>query len=62
MVPITYGGGQERQVRSGTIDTVGVLGFSVAAELVGQRLHAEGPGLVALRDAIIEGALGMGTA
>ena len=58
--PITYGGGQERQVRSGTIDTAGALGFSLAADLAVQRLPAEGPRLAALRDAILDGALGMG--
>ncbi|MGB8380042.1 MAG: cysteine desulfurase family protein [Dermatophilaceae bacterium] len=60
VVPTTYGGGQERQVRSGTIDTAGVLGFSLAAELAVQRLETEGPRLAALRDAIIEGALALG--
>ncbi|MGV1008294.1 MAG: cysteine desulfurase family protein [Dermatophilaceae bacterium] len=60
VVPITYGGGQERQIRSGTIDTAGVLGFAVAADLAVQRLLSEGPRLAALRDAVIGGALAMG--
>jgi cysteine desulfurase len=60
LVPLTYGGGQERQVRSGTIDTAGVLGLSVAAELAVSRVSSEGPRLAALRDAVIDGALAMG--
>jgi len=60
VVPITYGGGQERQVRSGTIDTVGVLGLSLAADVAVRRLEVEGARLVALRDALVEGAVGMG--
>ena len=57
---ITFGGGQERQIRSGTIDTVGVLGFSLAAAHAVDGLVAEGKRLVALRDALLEGAIGLG--
>jgi cysteine desulfurase len=31
--PLMHGGGQEREVRSGTIDTPGVIGLALAAEL-----------------------------
>ena len=31
-VPLLHGGGQERDVRSGTLDVAGIVGFAVAAE------------------------------
>ncbi len=59
VVPLTYGGGQERQVRSGTLDTAGVLGLSLAVEYAVGRLHDEADRLAQLRDAIIGGALAL---
>ncbi len=56
VVPLSHGGGQERQIRSGTLDTVGILGLSLAVEQAVATLMAEAPRLVALRDAIIVGA------
>lgn len=55
VIPLVHGGGQERQIRSGTLDTVGVLGLSLATELAVQRLAAEGERLCRLRDELIEG-------
>ncbi len=60
VVPTSHGGGQERQIRSGTIDTVGVLGLSLAAELAVAQLATEAPRLGALRDALLTGAMGLG--
>jgi cysteine desulfurase len=51
--PLLHGGGQERDVRSGTLDTPAVAGFAVAASLAVERqaeLHAR---LSALRDELV---------
>jgi cysteine desulfurase len=32
VTPILFGGGQERGIRSGTLDTAGIVGFAVAVE------------------------------
>jgi cysteine desulfurase len=60
VVPLVHGGGQERQVRSGTLDTVGVLGLSLAVETAVGQLTVEGPRLCRLRDDLIDGAMGLG--
>ena len=36
-VPLLHGGGQERDVRSGTLDTAGVVGLALAVELAVSR-------------------------
>jgi cysteine desulfurase len=52
-VPLLHGGGQERDVRSGTLDVPGVAGFAVAVEMAvkGQQEHAAH--LAALRDDLV---------
>ncbi len=56
-VPLMHGGGQERDVRSGTLDAPGILGFSLAAEMaVANRADRVGR-LAALRDRLIDGVL-----
>jgi cysteine desulfurase len=60
VVPLVYGGGQERQIRSGTLDTVGIIGLSLAVEASVGMLPVEGPRLCRLRDDLIEGAMGLG--
>ena len=53
--PVLHGGGQERDVRSGTLDTPGVVGFALAAELsVGRRAETAAR-LTALRTDLIAG-------
>ena len=43
--PVLHGGGQERDVRSGTLDTPGVVGFATATELaVERRRRSSRPG------------------
>ncbi|KGN32306.1 cysteine desulfarase [Knoellia sinensis KCTC 19936] len=60
LVPLVHGGGQERQVRSGTLDAAGIRAFAVAlVEAVGER-EAHAARLTALRDRLILGALGLG--
>jgi cysteine desulfurase len=53
-VPVLHGGGQERDVRSGTLDTAAIRGFAVAAELAvtGREEHAARIGQ--LRDTLVE--------
>ena len=69
-VPLLHGGGQERDVRSGTLDTPAVAGLALAAALAVERqpaLHARLTGLrddlvcrvqQAVPDAVLNGALG----
>jgi cysteine desulfurase len=60
LVPQTFGGGQERQVRSGTLDVPAIRAFAVAMEESVGSLDTETPRLVALRDRLITSALAMG--
>jgi cysteine desulfurase len=56
LVPLTHGGGQERQVRSGTLDVPAIRGFAVALRQTTANRKAEAERLVALRDKLIRGA------
>ena len=60
LVPLSHGGGQERQVRSGTLDVPAIRAFAVAVEESVRDLDAERGRLTGLRDQLIEGALGLG--
>jgi cysteine desulfurase len=53
--PLVHGGGQERGVRSGTLNVSGIVGFGVAAELAAKRVHEKGERLLALRTRLWEG-------
>ncbi len=55
LTPVQHGGGQERGVRSGTLDTAGIAAFAAAARDVTDNLAAESARIAALRDALIEG-------
>ncbi|MGO4453137.1 cysteine desulfurase family protein [Arthrobacter sp. RAF14] len=55
LVPVQHGGGQERDVRSGTLDTASIAGFAAAATACAETLQDEGARLSALRDRLIEG-------
>lgn len=52
---LLHGGGQERDIRSGTIDPPAIAGFAVACELAVQRQPELAARLVGLRDALVEG-------
>ncbi|MFC9972185.1 cysteine desulfurase family protein [Spirillospora sp. NPDC127200] len=52
-VPVLHGGGQERDVRSGTLDTPAIAGFATAARLSGERRAEEARRLTRLRDLLI---------
>jgi cysteine desulfurase len=56
-VPLLHGGGQERDVRSGTPDVAGAVGMAVAATLAVDGLDAHSSNLIALRDSLIDGVL-----
>ena len=51
--PLLHGGGQERDVRSGTVDTPSVAGLAVAAALAVQRQPAHHARLSRLRDDLV---------
>ncbi len=55
--PILFGGGQERGVRSGTLDVAGIVGFAVAIDDAVSHLAERQTNLTALRDALIAGVL-----
>ena len=52
-VPLLHGGGQERDVRSGTLDTPAVAGLAVAAQLAVERQPELYARLTALRDDLV---------
>ncbi|MBR7744579.1 cysteine desulfurase [Phycicoccus sp. BSK3Z-2] len=60
LVPQLHGGGQERQVRSGTLDAAGIHAFAVALEHTVEHRDVEAKRVLALRDRLVEGALGLG--
>lgn len=55
--PLLHGGGQQRQVRSGTQDVAGAVSFAVAARHAAATRDAEAVRLSALRDRLIDGIL-----
>ncbi|MEU4065297.1 cysteine desulfurase family protein [Streptomyces wedmorensis] len=52
-VPVLHGGGQERHVRSGTLDVPAVAAFAVAARLATERRAEFAREVGALRDALV---------
>ncbi|MFE0675948.1 cysteine desulfurase family protein [Streptomyces sp. NPDC058867] len=52
-VPVLHGGGQERQVRSGTLDVPAVASFAVAGRLAAERREWFAREIGALRDELI---------
>ncbi len=56
-VPLLHGGGQERDIRSGTPDVAGAVGMATAIRLAVDGLEANGARLRALRDRLVEGVL-----
>jgi cysteine sulfinate desulfinase/cysteine desulfurase-like protein len=53
-VPLLHGGGQERDVRSGTLDTPAIAGFAAAVQASAARRDAEARRLTELRDLLID--------
>jgi cysteine desulfurase len=56
-VPVLHGGGQERDIRSGTLDAPAIRAFAVAAEITASRRADEARRLAALRDDLIRRVL-----
>jgi cysteine desulfurase len=56
-VPVLHGGGQERDVRSGTLNTPAIVGFSVAAEIAVGDQPARAGRLRGLRDDLVRRVL-----
>ncbi|MEP6665025.1 MAG: cysteine desulfurase family protein [Nocardioidaceae bacterium] len=57
LVSLLHGGGQERDVRSGTIDAPAIVGFARATELAVKGQPERAPLLAGLRDDLIRGVL-----
>ena len=53
-VPVLHGGGQERHVRSGTLDVPAVASFAVAGRLATEEREWFGREIGALRDSLVE--------
>lgn len=53
--PQSYGGGQERGMRSGTLNVPGIVGLGAACELAGAVMADEAVRLAALRDRLLAG-------
>ncbi|MGA7054257.1 MAG: cysteine desulfurase family protein, partial [Mycobacterium sp.] len=56
-VPLAHGGGQERDIRSGTPDVAGAVGMAAAARIAVDGLDANSARLRVLRDRLVEGVL-----
>lgn len=57
LVPLAHGGGQERDVRSGTLDVPAIAGFAAAVELAVKHQPEHTARVAALRDELVEGVL-----
>jgi cysteine desulfurase len=56
-VPLSHGGGQERDIRSGTPDVAGAVGMATAMQLAVDGLETNSARLRRLRDRLIDGVL-----
>jgi cysteine desulfurase len=56
-MPLLHGGGQERDVRSGTLDVAAIVGLSVAAEVAAARREDRAERLAGLRDRLVAGVV-----
>jgi cysteine desulfurase len=58
--PVSFGGGQERGLRPGTLPTHQIVGFGIACELAAKALVAEQSRLTGLRDRLWAGLADLG--
>jgi cysteine desulfurase len=56
-VPVLHGGGQERHVRSGTLDAPAIAAFAVAARIAAERREDFARDIGALRDELVQAVL-----
>ena len=52
---VIHGGGQERGLRSGTLNVAGIAGFGVAAEIAAKEVYEKSDRLAPLRDRLLDG-------
>lgn len=57
---LLHGGGQERGMRSGTLNTAGIVGCGAAAALTAETMAEQVPRLARLRDRLLSGLLAVG--
>ena len=57
LVPVLHGGGQERDVRSGTLDTPAIVGLAAAAEVAVKRRAERAERVAGLRDDLVRRVL-----
>ena len=57
LTPLVHGGGQERDIRSGTLDTPAIAGFAAAVELAVKHQADHAARVSALRDELVRGVL-----
>ncbi|MCU1537159.1 MAG: cysteine desulfurase [Humibacillus sp.] len=57
LTPLLHGGGQERDVRSGTLDTPAIAGFAAAVEVAVKRQAEHAAHLASLRDDLVRRVL-----
>jgi cysteine desulfurase len=57
LTPLLHGGGQERDARSGTLDTPSIAGFAAAASVVASGRAERVAHLARLRDALVDSVL-----
>ncbi len=57
LLPVMHGGGQERKLRSGTENTIGIVGFGKAAEIAARDLEEEHDRTKRLRDRLVKGVM-----
>ena len=55
LYPLLHGGGQENNIRSGTLNVPGIVGFGAACELCKQEMKEEANRITALREQLYQG-------
>lgn len=60
VVPLIYGGGHERGIRSGTLPTHQIVGFGAALEIAEEKRESESVRIAALRDTLFAGLFSLG--
>ena len=55
LYPLLHGGGQENNIRSGTLNVPGIVGFGAACELSQQEMREEANRITALREQLYHG-------
>jgi len=57
ITPLLHGGGQERDIRSGTVDAASIVGMALAVEYAVAEQPSRAEHMAALRDRLVEGIL-----